>query len=178
VRKTLLLVLPLLFAAGCGDPLFFAQVSDSKVCFVVDNESVPAAPSGIGPVSVNWNGSFDLSSIPGHGRQDTTGNVTMLSLEIDSTTDMSGITNVVVALPGIVSGDYIDYTQATPSSDLTSILMTPTQPNVNLLSALTNGGTLPYSITLTGSPPTVAWQANITACVSVNLEVNLAEAAE
>jgi len=179
VGKSLWFALLLLVASACGDPLFFAQVSEPKICIQAVNETVPAAPAGVGPAQVTWQGSFDLSQVPGNGDSDTTGTVTILSLEIDSTTDMSGVTQVAVDLPTIVtSGDYIDYTVPSPLADPNSILMTPTVPNVNLLSALTNGGTLPYGITLTGTPPTQAWQANVTACLSVNVEVNLLKASK
>jgi len=170
VRSHLLVPLALL-ASACGDPLFFAQIQDPQVCVQVANETIPAAPAGVAG-SVTWQGQFDLGSqIPGLDQSGTTGAISMLSFQIDSTTDMSGISQVAVQLPSVASGDYIDYTQTPPVKDPNTILMTPTQ-NVNLLPALTNGGILPYSLTFTGSPPTVDWQANLTVCVSVSIEVN------
>ena len=170
MRSYLLAPLALL-ASACGDPLFFAQVQDPRVCVQVANETIPAAPAGVAG-SVTWQGQFDLGSqIPGLDQSGTTGTVSMLSFEVQSTTDMSGISEVMVDLPSVASGHYIDYTQAPPVQDPNSILMTPTQ-NANLLPALTDGGLLPYSITFTGSPPTVDWQADLTVCVSVSVEVN------
>jgi len=174
VKKTLLLALLVLGASACGDPLLFAQVTEPKVCFQMAGESSPAAPGGLAG-SVSWQGQFDLSQIPGIGKSGTSGSISMLSFEVDSTTDMSGISNVVVDLPSVTSGHYIDYTQTTPATHANTITMTPTQ-DVNLLSAVTSGGSLPYSITFTGSPPTVPWQADMTACLKVSVEVDILKA--
>ena len=171
MKKNLLLALFALGVSACGNPLLFAQVDEPKVCFQMAGESIPAAPGGLDG-SVSWNGQFDLSAVPGLGKSGTTGSISMLYFEVDSSTDMSGISNVVVDLPSVTSGHYIDYTQTTPATHANSIVMTPAQ-DVNLLSAVTSGGSLPYSITFTGSPPAVAWQADMSVCLKVSVEVDV-----
>ena len=66
-----------LLAAACGDPLFFAQVKEERLCLALANRSVPAAPvvpasvAALFPASVTWTGDLDLGSkFPGLDKKD------------------------------------------------------------------------------------------------------------
>ncbi|OFX25104.1 MAG: hypothetical protein A2V77_05895 [Anaeromyxobacter sp. RBG_16_69_14] len=168
--------------AGCGDPLFFAAVEDRKICMALPGQSVPAVnpPAGIdiGQQTARWEGDFDLGSdIPGLTSKGTTGGIKMLSFTINSSTDMSSITEVQLDVSDKEGNlDHLaSYAQVPGATDPNTIPMTIDQ-DLDLFDRMVNGGKLRYAIEFTGSPPTVEWSADFTVCMSVEMQIDALEA--
>jgi hypothetical protein len=179
----LALVAPLtLTLAGCGDPLFFAAVEDRRICMALPGQSVPAVnpPAGIviGPQTARWEGDFDLGSdIPGLTSKGTTGSIKMLSFTIDSSTDMSSITEVQLDVSDKEGNlDHLaSYAQLPGAADPNTIPMTIDQ-DLDLFDRMVSGGKLHYAIEFIGSPPTVEWSADFTVCMSVKMQIDAMKA--
>jgi len=170
-------LLPL--AAGCGDPLFFAQVKETRLCLALDNRSVPAAPAGVGvlgPQTVTWSGDLDLASkFPGIDQKDAvTGSIRMLGLSVAGSTDLGGVTSAEVSVSDAsgASTAFMHYTP--PSASPTDLIMTLDQ-DLNLLDRL-ESGVLHYTITFSGTPPTTAWTAEIDTCLSLDVTIDALKA--
>ena len=168
--------------AGCGDPLFFAAVEDRKVCLVLPGESVPAVnpPAGIntGSQTARWEGDFNLGSdIPGLDSKGTTGSIKMVSFTINSSTDMSSITAVELDVSDKAGNpeQFASYAQQPGAVDPSTISMKIDQ-DLDLFQRLVNGGKLHYGIAFTGTPPTVAWSADFTVCMSIKMQVDALKA--
>ncbi len=166
----------LLALAGCGDPLFFADVEDSRICIARPNETVPGAPAEvaalIGERTVEWAGTFDLgSNVPGLNEKGTRAEIRMGSLRLTSTTDMRSVRSAVLSIPDGKGGavPLMHYEQP-ENADPKTIVMALDE-DVNLADRLT-AGKLRYTIALTGSPPTESWTSDVTACVSARVKID------
>jgi hypothetical protein len=160
--------------SGCGDPLFFAEVEDRRICMTLPGESIPAAPAGVGDQTVTWQGRFDLGSgIPGLGEKGTTGTIRMVSFSLASTTDVTSITHAEVDLTSDAGPPtpFMHYTQQQPVADPNSLSMAIDQ-DLDLFERLAGGRTIGYAIAFTGRPPTAAWTADITACMSAKVKID------
>jgi hypothetical protein len=167
-----------LSAAGCGDPLFFAEVEEKRICLTQLNQQIPGVPAGVGPQSVAWEGDFDLgSNIPGLDTSGTTGSLRLLSVSVTGSTDLTGITlaDVTVTDAAGVATDLVHYAQPTPVPDPMRIDMTVAQ-DVDLLDRVRHGGKLHYSVAFKGSPPTAAWTAAVETCMYAKVKVDALKA--
>jgi hypothetical protein len=168
---------PLLaLAAGCGDPLFFAQVKETRLCLALDNRSVPAAPAGVGTQTVTWSGDLDLGSkFPGLDKKDAvSGAIRMLSLSVNGSTDLGGVTAADVTVSDAAGAPQSFMHFAPPSASPTVLAMTLDQ-DLNLLDRL-QSGVLHYTITFSGTPPTTAWTAEVDTCLSLDVTIDALKA--
>jgi hypothetical protein len=170
----------LLLAAACGDPLFFAQVKEERLCLALANRSVPAAPlvvAALGPQTVTWTGDLDLGSkFPGLDEKDgLEGSIRVLSMAVTGSTDLSGVTDAQVTVTDAAgaSTPFMRYVP-TPGAALDRLAMTAEQ-DLNLLDRL-DRGVLHYSISFTGTPPTTAWTAEIENCLTLDVTIDALEA--
>jgi hypothetical protein len=161
--------------AGCGDPLFFAEVKEERICLALPDRTVPAAPGGIGEQTVTWSGDLDLGSqIPGLDRPGVTGSIRMLSMTVAATLDLSGVTQADVSVSDAAGA-------ATPFMHLARPALAPERldmaldQDLNLLDRLRDGA-LRYDIAFRGTPPTQAWGATIETCLAVEVKVDALKA--
>jgi hypothetical protein len=169
----------LLLAAGCGDPLFFAQVQETRLCLALANRSVPAAPAAaaaLGPQTVTWAGDLDLGSkFPGIDKKDAvSGSIRMLSMTVSGSTDLAGVSSAAVTVSDAAGAPtaFMHYAPPSPAPD--QLVMTLDQ-DLNLLDRL-QSGVLHYTITFTGTPPTTAWTADIESCLSLDVTIDALKA--
>jgi hypothetical protein len=171
VRTALFASLALVLSA-CGDPLLFAALEEKQMCITLPSQTIPGAPD-VGVHTVSWRGSFDLGSgIPGLGEKGTTGSIKTTSLELKSSTDMRVITSAQLDLSTAEGpAPYMHYDQPAEVADPYALSMTIDQ-DIDLFSQLADGKTIEYTISLNGQPPPADWTADITACMSVQLQVD------
>jgi hypothetical protein len=172
VRTALFASLALALSA-CGGPLFFADVEEKQMCITLPSQTIPHATTDVGVQTVNFNGSLDLGSgIPGLGKKGTTGTIKMTSLGMQSSTDMRVISSARVDLASDVGQPtpYMHYQQM-PGANPNTISMTIDQ-DIDLFSRLADGKTIQFVIALTGTPPTVDWTSDVTACMSVKIQID------
>ena len=172
----------LLLTAACGDPLFFAQVKEERLCLALANRSVPAAPAVVaafGPQTVTWTGDLDLGSkFPGLDKKEAVkGSINMLSMAVTASTgtDLSGVTTAegAVADAAGVSTTFMHYV---PSGEAGKLSMTLDQgQDLNLLDQL-DGGVLHYAVTFSGTPPTTDWNAEIESCLTLDVTIDALKA--
>ncbi|HEX9289728.1 MAG TPA: hypothetical protein VF904_09395 [Anaeromyxobacteraceae bacterium] len=174
---TFAIALLALSAAGCGDPLFFAEVEEKRICITQLGQPIPAAPAGVGPQSVHWEGDFDLgSNIPGLDTSATTGSLRLVSVSVTGSTDLTGITlaDVTITDAAGVATDLVHYEQPPTVSDPRRLDMT-VAPN-DLLERVRNGGKLHYSFAFEGSPPSTDWTADLETCMYARVMVDALKA--
>ena len=172
--------------AGCSGPLLGADVTEPKLCLMLQAVTIPAAPAiptgvTVPDQTVTWTGDLDVgSSIPGLDKAGAvTGAIHMLSLTTaasPATTDLSSITSASVAVTDATGNalSFMHYTRPTPvttPSELDMVL----DDDLNLLDEL-QGGVLHYTITFAGLPPTTAWTADIETCFSAHLTIDALKA--
>lgn len=180
------LALAALFAAGCGGPLLSAEFEDPRICFRVAGQTIAGAPAGLSRPTVSWTGQLDLSrGVPALAKQGaTTGEVRMIELFLESTTDLSALSSAALEVQerdpddstGIATRTLVHATYARPPAvaNLNRVDFVLEQPAGNLIDALdSQAGILRYRASLTGKPPTEAWRADVTACVYVHVAVDL-----
>ena len=171
--RTALFASVALALSGCGDPLLFAEVEDRQICMTLPGQSIPMAPPDIGEHTVSWQGSLDLgSAIPGLGDKGTTGSIKSISLQVNSTTDMTKIRRADVELTaeGQAPTPYMHYEQQASASP--NVLSMTIDDDIDLFARLAGGEKIQYAISFTGEPPTVAWTADITACMSAKVKLD------
>jgi len=179
MRALRVLTPALLVLAGCGDPLFFAQVKEERICLAMQDRTVPAAPAAaalIGPQTVTWAGDLDLGSkIPGLDKRNAVkGNIRMLSLDVLATTDLSGVREATVTLLD-GAGNPTTFMHYVPPGPAPGDLAMTLDEDVNLLDRL-DGGVLHYKIDFTGTPPTTDWAADVQSCLSLDVTIDALEA--
>jgi hypothetical protein len=191
--KTALIASTALVLAGCGDPLFFGEVEEPKICFRLPAASVPAAPAlppgapAIPSQTVESSGELDLGSqIPGLDQKGTTGSLRLLSLSISSSADALSHIDAAEAdlpAPGGALAPFVDFSRTpsvgsyTPNADGSATIDMKLAPDTELFQAVfANGGKLPYRIALTGTPPTVAWTVAVDFCMYAKLKVDVLQA--
>lgn len=163
--------------AGCGDPLFFAEVEEKRVCVTLVGEQIPGVPAGLGPQTAHWEGDVDLGkSIPGLDTGATTGSVQLVSVSVKGSTSLAGITYADVSLTDSagVTSHVVHYEQPSPLPDPDQITVAITP--MELIDRVKNGGNLHYSVTFDGSPPTVDWTADIETCMYAKVMVDALKA--
>jgi hypothetical protein len=179
MRALRLLAPALLAAAGCGDPLFFAQVKEEKICLALQDRSVPAAPevaAALGPQTVTWAGDLDLGSkVPGLDKRNAVkGSIRMVSLDVLATTDLSGVRDATVTiLDG--AGNPTTFMHYEPPGTAPGDLAMKLDQDLNLLDHL-DGGVLHYKIDFSGTPPTSDWRADVQSCLSLDITIDALEA--
>jgi len=164
--------LALLALTGCGDPLLFASVEETRICLTMPAQDMPAAPP-IGDQTVTWSGDLDVgANIPGLDHPDAvTGSIKMLSLTTAGSTDLSGVAGADVTVTD-ANGQaipFMHYTRSAAPAEPTKLEMVLDQ-DMNLLDLL-RAGNLHYTITFNGAPPQVAWTADVDSCFSVRITV-------
>jgi hypothetical protein len=176
MRPALLLVLLSAALAGC-DPLFFAEIEERRICFE-QLQAVDAAPP-IGFQTVSWEDTLDLSDgIPGLENGAVTGDIRLLGARVAGSTSLAGVSSasVTVVAPDRPAARVASYTRPASVPD-PNVISLEGSPGVNLLDYL-RSTSLGFRIDLSGSPPTTAWQAAVEVCLSVDVVVDLLEAAE
>jgi hypothetical protein len=171
--------------AGCGDPLFFAEVEEKRICLQLEGQQVDAAPAAAAgqSVTVEWHGDFDLGShIAGldTNRQGTTGDIEMLSLDV--TSDPAILQDIHAAEVNVsdASGNFdpdplMHYTQPSPFDLAATKITFVLDRNLNLFDRL-DGGKLHYALQFTGNPPTQPWTATIDTCFRARIMVDALKA--
>ncbi len=177
--RTALFATLALALAGCGDPLFFAEVEDKQICMTLPSQTIPGTgvdPSVVGERTATWNGSIDLgSAIPGLDTKGTTGTIKTISLRVNSSTDMSVIRLADVKLAGLDGQDptpYMHYDVAEQTSPDPHVLSMIIDTDIDLFPRLAGGKTIGYVIDFTGYPPSQDWTADVTACLSAKVTID------
>jgi hypothetical protein len=178
VRTALFASLALVLA-GCGDPLFFAEVQDKQICMTMPSQTIHGTsvnPGVIGERTASWTGSLDLgSAIPGLGEKGTTGTIKTISLRVNSTTDMTVIRRADVKLAGADGQDptaYMHYDAAEQTSPDPHVLTMTIDADIDLFTRLAGGKEIQYVIDFTGYPPENDWTADVTACMSATVKID------
>ena len=181
--RTALIASLALALAGCGDPLFFAEVEDRQICMTMPSQNIPGTgvnPGLIGERTATWTGSLDLgSAIPGLDTKGTTGNIKTISLRVNSPTDMGVIRYADVRLSGLDGQEptaYMHYDAAEQTSADSHVLPMTIDADIDLFSRLAGGKQIEYVIEFTGHPPTQDWTADVTACMSAKVKIDPLEA--
>jgi hypothetical protein len=172
--------LPLLaLAAGCGDPLVFAEVEEPSVCFTVHNQAMVGTGgatvtdfvySGTSPVNIGDNVALMNS-------KGATVNAHVLSFTLTDakgTADLSGIASASVTISNTAgSTPLLSYTRpANPPKD--HLTMAGSSQEIG---ALLSGGNFNYSVAVSGQPPANDWTANIEVCLYLKVKVDVLQAA-
>lgn len=164
-----------LLAAGCGDPLFFAEVEEERICMTLHNQAIPATQPG--DQTGHWEDDVDLGSkIPLLGTKGTTGSMKLLSLEITGSTDLRGIVSAAVAVApsGGTQTTLARYTQPTSVPDPMKISIGV--PGDTDLFPFLDAGKLHFAVDFAGNPPSEDWSADIDVCLSARIMVDALKA--
>lgn len=176
---SILPVVALAFAsAGCG-PLFFVEVKQKNVCIARLGQSIPAVPVSSGQAA-QWSGALELGSdLEDATEKGATGEVHVLSVSIDGgATDLSGITVTAfrIADDAGVETEILEYRPAQPVPVPTTRIVASGGEALDVFSYLSSG-TLRYTVELAGTLPAAAWDADVEICMSLDLKLDLLEAA-
>ncbi len=160
--------------AGCGDPLFFAEVEEERVCLTIHGQEVPASEAG--GQSVKLEDDVDLGSkIPGLDNG-ATGSLHLLSLEVTASTDLSGVHSAAVSMSPVGSAptNVASYTQPATMPDPKKVSFT-VDGNQDLFQSI-QSGKLHLAIEFAGAPPSTPWSADVDVCLSARIMIDALKA--
>ena len=169
-----------LLAAGCADPLFFAEVEEKQVCLTLTGQAIDGPPAGtVFPEMTGiWSGSYDLGGqVPGLDQNGVTGTIRLDSFTITVASggaDLSGVRDarIIASAAGIPDATLLQIDPA--RSDATHLVLTG-GAGTNLFDYLSSG-TLAYRVEIAGTPPTGSWVADMQACMYAKLGVDALKA--
>ncbi len=176
--------------AACGDPLFFAEVEEKKICFELPSVSVQGTGSlpdviqqqiGSKTVSTPDGEALDFGSqVPALDKQKaTTGSIKLISFEVTSSTD--ALQHIEAAELDVADANgqlvpFMHYERPAQSECVAgqaTCTITMTIPDGDLLRPiLANAGHLPYKLSLTGTPPQDDWTVKVDTCMSAKIMVD------
>jgi len=188
--RTAPLALLALALAGCGDPLFFADVEDRQICLQLPTETIQGTGVNLGTqqFEFKWENDFDLGSqVPGLGDSGTTGSIHVLALDVNSSTDLGLIDHAEVDVSD-ASGQlepFMDYAKGSAGSMTfdaasgTYDLSMAMAKDLDIFARL-EGGRVHYAITfaMNGVPPTSSWTASVTTCFNAKVKIDFLQAAK
>ena len=170
-------------AAGCGDPLFFVEVEEKRVCVTQPGQAIdgPASGTEYPDLTAIWEGTYYLGEqIPGLDQQGITGTLRLTEFTIsvaDGTADLSSVreaTIVATAASGQAAGERTLLQIDRARSDATHLVLSG-DADTNLLDYL-SAGQLGYRVELAGTPPSGSWVADMEACMSAKVMVDALKA--
>ena len=183
--RTAILATLALSLAGCGDPLFFAEVEERRICLQVSS-TLPGTGVNVnvGEQTVDSPvGSIDVASqIAGldKAKDATTASVRLTSLSVSSAGDLSFVAAAEVDLSDANGqlAPFVHYAApAGQAAPVSRIDMVVDDPNVNLYGRLV-GGALSYQLHVTGTPPAAETPVDVTARMYVKVLVDALKAAQ
>jgi hypothetical protein len=170
--KKILLALSLFSLTGCGGPMFFAEVEVPEVCKSLLAQDFPAAPVpgfqgtlSFPPFTLDFGDSVPLTN-----DEKLEATIRILSGHLSATSGVSNLDFVDAAsirlLPPASSTlpplSVVDYTRPAGAPSSNSIEITDaSDPDIF---PYVQAGAITLEISLTGTLPTTAWSADISAC--------------
>jgi len=167
--RTSYLLLGLVLLPAC--PLLDVQAEVQEVCMTYRGVTIPGVPVGVGRIDQ----SFNFNDLQGaKALADANATLTFTRAEVRATSGVSDFAFVQKADLSIASGDpnstlptlsifdCTDCASSTSTLDAGTATTTPAQDYVK-------SGSLVVTIALSGTPPAVAWTADIDICMTGNV---------
>ncbi len=165
--------------AGCGDPLFFADVQARKICVTMPSQQIPGAPDITANVlkEGDWDLGDDLRKLMSKDGASATIQVLEFTIaDANGQADLTGISDasvVVARTDGTDPVTLLAYTR--PQNDPPQHEIDMSGQSVDVGTYL-DSGKLHYKVAAHGTLPPTTWTADLQACMHAEVKVDALKA--